>query len=248
MAISTFLAALVAIKWGYNAILVVAANGVLMLVDLLFFSANAMKLFEGGWFPLVIAGVVAFLMLTWRRGLQLVEAVRAEQRLDEDRFIRTIADKAICRVPGTAAFLSASRTGIPLSLSTHVRHNKALQERVLLVSVMTEEVPSIDPEERADVTELASGFERVILKFGFMEHYDIPAGLRAARTCIAPHELDEASFYIGHETIIADPKVAGMWPWREAVFVWMQRNATPTGDAFGIPSRQLVEIGTEIKI
>ncbi len=248
MAISTFLAALVAIKWGYNAVLVVAANGVLMLVDLLFFSANAMKLFEGGWFPLVIACVVAFLMLTWRRGLQLVEAVRAKQRLDEDRFIRTIEDKAVCRVPGTAAFLSASRTGIPLSLSTHVRHNKALQQRVLLVSVMTEEVPSIDPEERAEVTELTSGFERVILKFGFMEHYDIPAGLRAAKTCIAPHELDEASFYIGHETVIPDPKVAGMWPWREAVFVWMQRNATPTGDAFGIPSRQLVEIGTEIKI
>ncbi len=248
MAISTFLAALVAIKWGYNVALVVATNGVLMLVDLLFFSANAMKLLEGGWFPLVIAGVVAFLMLTWRRGLQLVEAVRAEQRLDEDRFIRTIADKAICRVPGTAAFLSASRTGIPLSLSTHVRHNKALQVRVLLVSVMTEEVPSIDPEERAEVTELTSGFERVILKFGFMERYDIPAGLRAAKTCVAPHELDEASFYIGHETVIPDPKVAGMWPWREAVFVWMQRNATPTGDAFGIPSRQLVEIGTEIKI
>jgi len=248
MAISTFLAALVAIRWGYNTVLVILTNGVLMLVDLLFFSANSLKLLDGGWFPLLIAGVVAFLMLTWRRGLQLVEAVRARQRLDEDRFIQTLAKKDVARVRGTAAFLSASKTGIPLSLSTHVRQSKALQERVLLVSVVTEEVPLIDASERAELTELASGFERVILKFGFMENYDIPGGLRAARTCIAPEELEEASFYIGHETVIPDPQVEGMWPWREALFVWMHRNSTPTGASFGIPSGQLVEIGTEIKI
>ena len=248
MAISTFLAALVAIRWGYNPALVLVTNGALMLVDLLFFSANSLKLLQGGWFPLFIAGAVAFLMLTWRRGLQLVENVRAQQRLDEGQFIKMLGEKAIARVPGTAAFLSASKTGIPLSLSTHIRQSKALQERVLLVSVLTEEVPFIDASERAEVIQLAAGFERVILKFGFMEPYDIPAGLRAAHTCIAPDELDDASFYIGHETVIPDPKVKGMWPWRESLFVWMQRNSTPTGASFGIPSGQLVEIGTEIKI
>jgi KUP system potassium uptake protein len=248
MAISTFLAALAAIRWGYNLALVIAVNGALILIDLVFFSANATKLLEGGWFPLLIAGVIAFLMLTWRRGLQLVEVVRAQQRLPEERFLAAIEDKAICRVPGTAAFLAASRSGVPLSLSTHLRHNRALQERVLLVSVVTDNIPMIDPAERAEVTVLASGFERVILRFGFMEDYDIPAGLRAARTCIAPEELDDVSFYFGHETIVADPLISGMWPWREAVFLWMQRNATPTGASFGIPTGQLVEIGTEIKI
>jgi KUP system potassium uptake protein len=248
MAISTFLAALVAIRWGYNPLLVVTVNGLLMLVDLLFFAANTVKLLKGGWFPLLIAFVLAFLMLTWRRGVLLVETARAGQRIPEDRFIAAIGSKSIVRVPGTAAFLSASRSGVPLSLSTHLRHNKSLQDRVLLVSVVTEEVPFIATAERAEVTELTAGFQRVILKFGFMEDYDIPAGLRRAKTCIAPEELDDVSFYIGHETVIADGKIRGMWSWREALFVWMQRNSTPTGASFGIPSGQLVEIGTEITI
>jgi KUP system potassium uptake protein len=248
MAISTFLAGLVALRWGYNPVLVLLVNGLLMLVDLLFFSANAVKLLAGGWFPLLIAFVLAFLMLTWRRGRQLLEAVRARQRLPEDQFIAAIESKSIVRVPGTAAFLSASRNGVPLSLSTHLRHNKSLQERILLVSVVTEEIPYVPKDERAEVTELASGFDRVILRFGFMENYDIPAGLRSAKTCVAPEELDEVSFYIGHETVIVDSRIHGMWPLREAAFMWMQRNSTPTGASFGIPSGQLVEIGTEIRI
>jgi KUP system potassium uptake protein len=227
---------------------VLLVNGLLMLVDLLFFSANAVKLLSGGWFPLLIAFVLAFLMLTWRRGRQLLEAVRARQRLPEDQFIVALESKSIVRVPGNAAFLSASRSGVPLSLSTHLRHNKSLQERVLLVSVVTEEIPYVPKDERAEVTELTSGFDRVILRFGFMENYDIPAGLRSAKTCVAPEELDEVSFYIGHETVIVDSRIHGMWPLREAAFMWMQRNTTPTGASFGIPSGQLVEIGTEIRI
>lgn len=248
MAISTLLAALVAIKWGYNPIIVGLVNGSLLLVDLVFFSANALKLVEGGWFPLLIAGVIAFLMLTWRRGLQLLEAARAARRFDEHQFIAALEEKAVCRVPGSAAFLSASRTGIPLSLSVHLKHSKALQERVLLVSVVVEEVPVVHGSARAEVAELTSGFERVTLKFGFMEILDIPSRLRAAPICVPPEDLQEASYYIGHETVIPDAEVKGMWQWREAVFVWMQRNSAPTGASFGIPSGQLVEIGTEIRI
>ncbi|TPK82582.1 KUP/HAK/KT family potassium transporter [Mesorhizobium sp. B2-4-17] len=248
MVISTFLAALVAIRWGYNPTLVVLLNGMFMLVDLIFLSANALKLLEGGWFPLLIAGAIAFLMLTWRSGLELLEAARAERRLDEKRFIAALEDKAVCRVPGTAAFLSAARTGIPLSLSIHLRHNKALQERVLLVSVVVEEIPVMDADDRAVVSELTSGFESVILRFGFMEMPDIPGALAKARVCVSPHELLQTSYYIGRETVIPDANVPGMWRWREAIFMWMQRNSATTGASFGIPSGQLVEIGTEIRI
>ncbi len=248
MVISTFLAALVAIRWGYNPALVVLLNGMFMLIDLVFLSANALKLIEGGWFPLLIAGVIAFLMLTWRRGLELLEAARAERRLDEKRFIAALEDKAVCRVPGTAAFLSASRTGIPLSLSIHLKHNKALQERILLVSVVVEEIPAVVADDRAVVTELTSGFERVVLSFGFMEIPDIPGGLAKAQVCVSPHELLQTSYYIGRETVIPDADVPGMWRWREAIFMWMQRNSATTGTSFGIPSGQLVEIGTEIRI
>ncbi len=248
MAISTFLAALVALRWGYNPVLVVTVNGALMLLDLIFFSSNAMKLLEGGWFPLVIAGVIAFLMLTWRRGILLVEAARAGLREPEDRFVAMLEQQQIARVPGVAAFLSASTSGIPLALATHVRHNKALQKCVFLVSVVTEEIPTMPDERCAESHELSAGFWRVILRFGFMEDLDIPARIRHARTNVADDEIASISYYIGHETLVPDRAVAGMWPWREALFVWMQRNATPTGASFGIASRQLIEIGTEIRI
>ena len=145
MAISTFLAALVARKWGFPLLVVLAVNGLFMAVDLFFFGANAVKLFEGGWYPLTIAGVIAFLMLTWRRGVQLVDIARAQRRIEEAQFIAALEAKSVIRISGTAAFLSAVRSGIPLSLATHLRHNKALQDTVLLVSVVTEEVPVVDP-------------------------------------------------------------------------------------------------------
>ncbi|PNS07824.1 potassium transporter Kup [Solilutibacter silvestris] len=248
MAISTFLATLVAIKWGYNRGMVLLVNGAFLLIDLFFFAANSLKLFDGGWFPLLITVAVAFLMLTWHRGLQLIEAARADRRVDEADFMAMLAQSGISRFPGTAAFLSASRTGIPLSLSTHLKHDKALQEHVLLVSVVTEEVPFVEPSQRAEVSDLCPSFQRVILKFGFMESLDIPAGLAAAATCIPPEQLSQVSYYIGHETVIADPAIKGMAQWRESMFVWMQRNSAPTGSSFGIATDQLVELGTEIRI
>ena len=248
MAISTVLAALVALKWGYNPLLVIAANGLFFLLDLVFFAANGTKLLEGGWFPLLLAALIAFLMLTWRQGLKQVEAARARHRQDEATFLARVEEKGVARTPGVGAFLSAATHGIPLSLSVHVRHNRALQERVLLVSVVTCETPFVDEADRAKVTRVSDDVERVVLRFGFMEDHDIPAGLRAAPVRLSERELAEMSYYIGHETVIADRRVPGMAPWRDSVFVSMQRNTAHTGDSFCLPSDQLVEVGTEVRI
>ena len=248
MAISTFLAALVAIKWGYNPLLVIAANGAFFLLDLVFFAANGAKLLEGGWFPLLLAGLIAFLMLTWRAGLKQVEAARARHRQDETAFLARVEEKGIARTPGVGAFLSATTHGIPLSLSVHVRHNRALQQRVLLVSVVTCETPFVDEADRAKVTRVSDNVERVVLRFGFMEDHDIPAGLRAAPVRLSEQELGEMSYYIGHETVVVDRAVPGMAPWRESLFVSMQRNTAHTGSSFCLPSDQLIEIGTEARI
>jgi KUP system potassium uptake protein len=247
MAISTFLAALIALRWGYNPVLVVAVNGGFFLLDLLFFAANAVKLLEGGWFPLVIAGTVAFLMLTWRTGVRLVEDARSHLREDEAAFLAALPEMAPCRTPGIGAFLSAADTGIPLSLSQHVRHNRALQQRVALVSVATVEVPYVERGGCARVHQVADGVDRIVLRFGFMEDIDVPAGIASAGLYTAD-ELDAISYYLGRETVIADAQVAGMATWRERLFVSMQRNSTPTGSSFGVPSRQLVEVGTEVRI
>ncbi|WP_267382820.1 MULTISPECIES: KUP/HAK/KT family potassium transporter [unclassified Sphingomonas] len=247
MAISTFLAALIAIRWGYNPVLVTVVNGGFFLLDLVFFAANAIKLLEGGWFPLLIAGIIAFLMLTWRTGVRLVEAARAHLREDEGSFLAKLDQAAPCRSDGIGAFLSAAPNGVPLAMTHHVRHTRSLQKRLALVSVSMTDMPFVADAERATVTRLAPDIDRVILRFGFMDDVAIPHGLACSGLFTAT-ELEEISYYIGRETVIADPRIPGMAPWREALFVSMQRNTAPTGSSFCIPSRQLVEIGTEVRI
>lgn len=248
MAISTFLASLVALKWRYNPVLVVLVNGAFLLIDCVFFSANAMKFFDGGWFPLALAASVAVLMLTWRRGVELVERARAHLREDESAFIQRLTHADIARTPGIGAFLSASTSGVPLSLSRHLRHNGALQSRILLVSVVTSDVPFVPRSDRASISRIAPDVDRIVLKFGFMDDPDIPDALQASPLKLSASEWQELTYYIGRETVIADRRIPGMANWRERLFVAMQRNTTPSAGSFCIPSSQSIEIGTEIRI
>lgn len=250
MAITTGLSALIALKWGYNPILVIIVNGIFLLVDLTYFSANLPKLTEGGWYPLVIAFVLTLIMLTWRQGLTLVEAARSRQRESEQTFLDMMAKNPPMRLPGPAAFLASAARGIPLSLTHFIRHNHALHERVLLVTGKAEEVPRIPDDARMEVTELAPGVSRVILHFGFMETPRIPEGLRCGieRGLLPGVDLDDMSYYIGRETIIPKEDIVGMAVWRESLFSFMQRNAERSAAHFHIPAKQVVEVGTEIEI
>lgn len=248
MAISTFLAALIALRWGFNPVLVAVVNGGFFLLDLVFFAANGTKLLEGGWFPLILAGLIAFVMLTWRTGVGLVEQSRAEHREDDAMFLARLRRMGCARTPGIGVFLSASPTGIPLALSHHLRHNRALQQRVVLVSISSCEKPFVDDDTRAVATRLSDDVERVVLHFGFMEPPDVPGGLRAAKLKLTDAEFEEISYYIGRETVIADYHLPGMAVWRESLFESMQRNTASTGSSFCIPSSQLVEIGSEVRI
>jgi KUP system potassium uptake protein len=250
MAITTFLAALVALQWGFNRTLVIAVNGFFLIIDLIFFSANTIKLFEGGWFPLLLAGVVAFLMLTWRRGQSLSEKARSAMRESEREFIKHICDSPPVRLPGTAAFLTSGTVGIPLPLTHHLKHIYALHERVLLVTVLTSEEPRVLDESRVELHDLPAGVTRVILHFGFTESPSVPEGVRYAteQAELDCGKLDNVSYYIGRETIIPTAHIAGMWVWREALYAVMQRNAERSAAYFGIPAAQVVEIGIEIEI
>ncbi len=145
MAVTTVLAALVALQWGYNPLLVAAANGSFLVIELIFVAANGMKLLEGGWFPLLLAGVVAFLMLTWRTGYRLLEHQRSGMRQREDEFLDWVLRSPPVRLPGAAAIFTAADSGIPLALTHHLRHNRVLHERVLLVSTASTDTPRVDP-------------------------------------------------------------------------------------------------------
>ncbi|CAH1651558.1 putative potassium transport system protein kup 3 [Hyphomicrobiales bacterium] len=250
MTITTGLAALIAIKWGYNPLMVAAVNGFFLLIDLAFFSANLPKLHEGGWYPLVLALVLVVIMLTWRRGLALVEAARSRQREPEKDFLAMLAAKPPVRLPGAAAFLASAARGVPLSLSHFVRHNHALHERILLITGKLEEVPRVSDDARMEVVELLPGVTRVILHFGFMETPRIPDGLRCGveRGLLPGIDLAELSYYIGRETVIPRAEIEGMALWRESLFAFMQRNAERSAAHFHIPATQVVEVGVEIEI
>lgn len=250
MAITTLLAALVALRWGYAPILVVAVNGFFFGIDCIFFAANSVKLHEGGWFPLLLAGIIAFLMLTWRGGVKLVESARGRLRQPEEELIETAVNRCHTRLPGTAVFLTSSRRGVPLALTQFVKHNRVLHERILLVTVQIAESPHLSEEDLAEVIEVTPGITRVILHYGFMQYPVIYDGLVLAckQGKLPGIDLSNVTYFVGRETIIPREDIPGMWVWREAIFAFLQRNAEHSAAFFGVPTRQVVEFGTEIEI
>jgi len=250
MAITTLLAALVALQWGYSPIIVIAVNGFFFIIDCIFFAANSTKLFEGGWFPLLLAVVVAFLMLTWRSGVKLVERARTKLRQPEEDLVETAVSKCQTRLPGTAVFLSSKPNGVPLALTQFVKHNHVLHQRVVIVTVVIEEVPRIADEGVTEVIDIIEGITRVVLHFGFMQYPSIAGGLHLAceQGKLPGIDLTDVTYYIGRETIIPREDVKGMWVWRETLFAFLQRNAERSAAFFGVPTGQVVEFGTEIEI
>jgi KUP system potassium uptake protein len=250
MAITTVLAALVALQWGYNPLLVAAVNGFFLVFELIFFAANATKLLAGGWFPLLIAGGVAFLMLTWRTGYRLLELQRARLRQREDEFVPWVLESRPIRLPGAAAIFTAANSGIPLALTHHLRHNRVLHERMLLVSAITTDAPRVDPEERVKLIPVGAGITRVLLHFGFMEHPNVMEGLKLA--CLDPAlrgiDLERITFYSRRIMVVANGKVPGMAVWRERIFAAMHLNANLPAAYFGVPTGQVVEVGLEVQI
>jgi KUP system potassium uptake protein len=250
MAITTLLAALVAIQWGYSPFIVIAVNGFFFAIDCIFFAANSVKLLEGGWFPLLLAAIIAFVMLTWRSGVKLVEHARGSLRQPEEDLIETAVNRCHARLSGTAVFLASSPKGVPLALTEFVKHNHVLHQRVVLVTVLIEESPRISDEDRAEIVEIIPGITRVILHYGFMQYPTIYDGLVLAckQGKLPGIDLTDITYYIGRETIIPREDVPGMWLWRETLFAFLQRNAERSAAFFGVPTRQVVEFGTEIEI
>src|SRR5262245_16791232 len=251
MAITTVLAALVALKWGYNPLLVVAVNGFFLIIELIFVAANATKLFEGGWFPLLLACVVAFVMLTWRTGWHLLEQERAKLRQREEEFIEWVIKTPPIRLPGAAAIFTAATTGIPLGLTHHLKHNRVLHERVLLIASVSANEPRVESaDDRVKLVPVGAGITRVLFHFGFMETPDIMEGLRLA--CRRPElqgiDPESITYYFRRVMVIATNKPSGMAVWRKALFATMHLNANLPAAYFGVPAAQVVEVGLEVEI
>ena len=250
MAITTVLAGLVALHWGFSPLLVASVNGAFLVVDLVFVAANATKLLEGGWFPLLLAAVVAFLMLTWRTGYLLLEQQRSRMRQREDDFIDWVLDNPPIRLPGAAAIFSAASSGIPLALTHHLRHNRVLHERLLLINIVSSDAPRISPDQRVKFVPVGAGITRIILQFGFMEHPNVMDGLKLACRDPGMRDIDPEAitYYFRRVMVIPSGKVPGMAVWRERLFAAMHLNANLPAAYFGVPTAQVVEVGLEVEI
>ena len=250
MAITTVLAALVALQWGYNPLLVAVVNGFFLVIELVFVAANMTKLIEGGWFPLLMAGVIAFLMLTWRAGWLLLEHQRSKLRQREDEFIEWVLTTPPIRLTGAAAIFTAASTGIPLTLTHHLRHNRVLHERVLLIAIITTDEPRVDPEQRVKLVAVGAGITRVLFYFGFMETPNVMEGLALACREAALHGIDppNITYYFRRVMVIPTGKTSGMAVWRKTLFATMHLNANLPAAYFGVPAAQVVEVGLEVEI
>jgi KUP system potassium uptake protein len=250
MAVTTVLAALVALKWGYNPLLVVLVNGFFFVIELVFVAANMTKLIEGGWFPLLLAGVIAFLMLTWRGGWRLLEHERSKLRQREDEFIEWVVTTPPIRLPGAAAIFTAATTGIPLCLTHHLRHNRVLHERVLFIATVIVDEPRVETAERIRLVPVGAGIIRVIFYFGFMETPDVMEGLRLACRLPELHGIDpeNITYYFRRVMVIASEKTPEMAVWRKSLFATMHLNANLPAAYFKVPAAQVVEVGLEVEI
>lgn len=250
MVITTILAALVARQWGYPLALVLVVNGAFLIVDLGFFGANSVKIFEGGWFPLLIAAGIAFIMLTWRRGQQLVEAARVAIRQSGESFARALVAKPPLRTPGIGAFLTPSVDNIPLPLSRLHALTGAIPQQILLVTIVILEVPVVSEADRIEVTTLSDDMRRIVLRYGFIDNVTVPKAfdLAVSQGKLKRADLHDLVFYVGSEAVIPSREVVGMAFWRETLFAFLQRNAERPAAYFCIPPDRVIDIGTEIEI
>ncbi|HSM92468.1 MAG TPA: potassium transporter Kup [Anaeromyxobacteraceae bacterium] len=224
----------------------------LMAVDVAFFGANVVKIEEGGWLPIAAAIGVFTLLTTWKRGRDtLAEALRGAS-LPLDLFLRDLARKKPVRVPGTAVFMTSNVGVVPAVLLHHLKHNKVLHERVVLVSILTEEVPAVPERERVVSDSLGEGFYRVVAHYGFMETPDVPKLLaslpeRPPPNVAIPMNPMETTFYLGRETLLATGP-ARLWAWRKRLFIIMARNSATASAFFGLPPNRVVEMGAQIQL
>ncbi|ANQ85435.1 putative potassium uptake protein [Azoarcus olearius] len=232
-------------KWGRaKAVLFLV---VFLAVDIAFFSATTVKIFAGGWFPLLIGAAIFTLLRTWKRGRSLLNERIRSDTMPLDIFIQSMFQSPPPRVEGTAVFMTTWLDGVPRALLHNLIHNKVLHERVVLLRVDTADVPHVPEGERVEVEEIDYGFYRVRVHYGFKDDPDIPAALGLCAQRGLPFDMMETSFFLGRETLVSRVG-SGMPQWREKLFILLFRNAGSAADYFCIPPNRVVELGTQVEL
>ena len=230
----------------WNLLLAIALFGLFLVIDLAFFGANLLKIEEGGWFPLAVATAVYMVMFTWMRGRSLVVAERQRNAMPLEMFIASVRPDRQ-RAPGTAIFMTGNVELVPGALLHNLKHNKFLHERVVLMSVLIEDIPHVADDQRFTIRHLDHGFHTVIVHYGFMDEPNIPRALAQLRLMQFRFNLMETSFFVGREKIIAG-KDSQLARWQRRLFSFMSNNMLNATEFFRIPSNRVVELGGQLEI
>jgi KUP system potassium uptake protein len=233
--------------WKYPLWLCVMATGFFFVVDLAFFSSNLLKLFAGGWFPLMIGGAVFTLMMTWKQGRRLMSKAQQADALDLPSFLEAVFTAPPVRVEGTAVFLTADMGTVPNALLHNLKHNKVLHEQNLFVTVRSHEVPWIGMDKRVSVEPLGHDCWQVTINYGFKNDPDVPKALAAMRGRGCDLEPMRTSYFLSRDVVV--PTIgSGMAPWREKLFAQMHHNAGAAAEFLNLPSNAVIELGSKVEI
>jgi KUP system potassium uptake protein len=248
MVITTLLAGVVFHGiWGWGWLRTGLLLSLFLIIDLAFFSANVLKIPDGGWVPLIIGIVIFTLMSTWKKGRDLVFSRLKHDAMELEPFIDAIGGHPPTRVAGTAVFMTPNPNGVPHALLHNLKHNKVLHEKVILLTVKIEDVPFIAQEERNVLEKLPHEFYRLTMRYGFKDELDVPADLARCQGCHIEVDAMDVSYFIGKENLIAKPD-ADMRYWRQKLFVGMFRNADSVTNHFKLPPNRVVELGAQLTL
>ncbi len=242
---SLLLTVVMLLSWKWNRYFTGAFALLFILVDTAFFSANSLKVFHGGWFPLAIATVIFTLLTTWRTGRVLLANNLRDGAIPIEIFLQGLPD--INRVPGTAIFLTSASEGAPPALLHNLKHNKVMHQTVVLLTVNTQDRPTVTPEERLRIKELGEGFYRVQLDFGYLDDPNVPEALISLSPSYLPLDPMQTSYFLSRETLLPSA-TPGMALWREYLFSWLMRSAASPLDTFHLPPNRVIELGQQIAI
>ena len=247
MLITTLMMTMLALTvWKWNRWLVLAFASVFLTIDTAYFASNMTKIVDGGWFPLLIGAIAFTLLTTWAKGRLLMQERLRESAMPMEVFIKSAATAAT-RVAGTAVFMTTAPQGVPPALLHNLKHNKVLHDRIMILTVVIDEVPYVSDEDRIGVVALGSNFYRIFIRYGFMQEIDIPAVLKKVEQCGPKLKMMETSFFLSRQTLLASDR-PGMAIWREHLFSWMMRNAESAMDFFKLPTNRVVELGSQVEI
>ena len=233
--------------WGWSFPRAAGVAGLFLWVDLLFFAANMLKIRYGGWVPLAIAAAIFLLMTTWKRGREILGKRMLEKTVPLKMLLADLAAEPPIRVPGTAVFMYGTTDGTPPALVHNLAHNKVLHEKVVFLTVVTDDVPHVPPTERVTVKRMGKGFHAVVARYGFMEDPEIEDVLAACRAASLDTRIEGTTFFLGRETLVASER-PGIAEWRAQLFAFMSRNALRATAFFKIPPNQVFEVGAQVEL